>query len=941
MSTAKICPQCRTPLPINARAGLCPRCVMEMNLATHTDFTGETGPHGTKDLAPVPSPEELAARFPQLEILELLGRGGMGAVYKARQKELDRIVALKILPPGTVDQPAFAERFSREAKALAKLNHPNIVTLYEFGRAEGLFFFLMEYVDGVNLRQLLGTERVSSREALAIVPQICDALQYAHDHGIVHRDIKPENILMDRRGRVKVADFGIARLVAVGKEASDENRAPVLAPSLTEAGKIVGTPQYMAPEQMEKPTEVDHRADIYAVGVVFYQMLTGELPGHRIEAPSKKVHVDVRLDEIVLRALEQKPELRYQTAEELKTRVENISTSPASPKPKDSKTATLSSSWTQRHHGMPKLLWLPLCLLTLGVVAKLMLRLSRGSYGAAEIILPMLLVLGLWFRSRLAYVITVVVGLYMPSAANLEPRLAAVALALTAAIVLPVLSSTRWFLPLEMPTVRRRAWIGSTVFLGCLSLVIGLAVPPERIVSLITPRSRINSHPTGSANKTSALTPEAEKAKADFGPVIERVLLDPDHGSGKGNRESLHLATGEQTSLLDNAPKDQGGRLRALAASPCDLFAEYDDFVSGEWALMTCGMKLSDFPARGWDTATVRDLKEALKVSTVIQHVEHSGATLYQLPKNFVPITLAIETRDGAVGLLQITAFEESPRSLRIRYKLQQNASAGDSGSFAGFAFGPVMEQLVEETIDFDSGKLGKFPESSPSQSIAQTVLNSFAWMDREGMDGAVETTHSFLGVGMKVAALDLAKWETFTPRDVEKILLDILPVTSIALTSTNVYAFETREGAKGLLQLISFSDEGVRVKYKLVKGSSAESSATRLQSTFTIPHRPKLGQAALEAARDFITEHQWKLNGESGSVQNGSETVTISGTDLMGKRVRFEDSTGADGRSKLTVSVEADGEFSAERIGIAIARRLKLATGWNDVGEETSSRPK
>jgi serine/threonine protein kinase len=148
--------------------------------------------------------EELAPKFPQLELLDFIGQGGMGAVYRARQKELDRIVALKILPPDIGNDPAFAERFMREARALAKLNHPGIVTIHEFGRTDGLFFFLMEFVDGVSLRQLLANARISPREALAIVPQICDALQFAHDQGIIHRDIKPENILLDRRGRVKV-----------------------------------------------------------------------------------------------------------------------------------------------------------------------------------------------------------------------------------------------------------------------------------------------------------------------------------------------------------------------------------------------------------------------------------------------------------------------------------------------------------------------------------------------------------------------------------------------------------------------------------------------------------------------------------------------------------------------------------------------------------------
>ena len=199
----------------------------------------------------------------------------MGAVYKARQKQLDRLVALKILPPRSGDDPAFAERFTREAKALAKLLHPNIVTLYEFGQADGIYYLLMEYVDGVSLGQLLRSSRVSAREALAIVPQICDALQYAHDQGIVHRDIKPENILLDRRGRVKVADFGLAKIVE-GRAGSplpagpDDGAQGTARPTseLTEAGKIMGTPHYMSPEQIQAPGEVDHRADIYALGVV-------------------------------------------------------------------------------------------------------------------------------------------------------------------------------------------------------------------------------------------------------------------------------------------------------------------------------------------------------------------------------------------------------------------------------------------------------------------------------------------------------------------------------------------------------------------------------------------------------------------------------------------------------------------------------------------------
>jgi capsular polysaccharide biosynthesis protein len=294
--------------------------------ATQTEMS--VGPEGKRAFTP-PSVAELAPAFPQLEILELLGCGGMGAVYRARQRELDRIVALKILPPGAGAGPAFAERFAREAKAMARLNHPGVVAIHDFGRADGLYYFLMEFVDGVTLRRLLEGGRVSPREALAIVPQICDALQYAHDQGIVHRDIKPENILLDRGGRVKVADFGLAKLVGTGNEPVAQAGSGAASSTLTDGGKIMGTPAYMAPEQAEHPADVDHRADIYALGVVFYQMLTGELPPKPLQPPSRKVRIDVRLDEVVLQALEQEPERRYQQASQVKTALETIAATSA------------------------------------------------------------------------------------------------------------------------------------------------------------------------------------------------------------------------------------------------------------------------------------------------------------------------------------------------------------------------------------------------------------------------------------------------------------------------------------------------------------------------------------------------------------------------------------------------------------------------------------
>ena len=313
METDRICPNCRKSLPPDVPLGLCPECLIKSGFPTGT----EPGSGGIGRFVPPPV-EEIAKLFPQFEILSLIGKGGMGAVYKARQPALDRFVALKVLPPAVANDPGFAERFNREARALARLSHPNIVVVYDFGNAGTLNYLVMEFVDGTNLREVEQAGKLSSEQALAIVPQICEALQFAHNEGIVHRDIKPENLLIDKKGRVKITDFGIAKIldIATGKV------------GLTGAKDVVGTPHYMAPEQIEKPQMVDHRADIYSLGVVFYEMLTGELPLGKFAPPSKKVQVDVRLDEVVLHTLEKEPERRYQQASQVKTDVETIAGTP-------------------------------------------------------------------------------------------------------------------------------------------------------------------------------------------------------------------------------------------------------------------------------------------------------------------------------------------------------------------------------------------------------------------------------------------------------------------------------------------------------------------------------------------------------------------------------------------------------------------------------------
>ena len=313
--TIKTCPKCHVPIPPEAPQGLCPKCL----LVTASTAT-EAGQR--PDSNPPPSREAVAAVFPQLEILELIGKGGMGVVFKARQPRLDRLVALKLLPQNPGADPAFAERFNREARVLARLSHPNIVAVHDFGQAGPFFYLLMEFVDGVNLRQAMRAGRFTPPQALALVPKICDALQYAHEEGVLHRDIKPENLLLDMRGRLKIADFGIAKLLGDAKDIT-----------LTASGSTIGTPHYMAPEQLERPHDVDQRADIYSLGVVFYEMLTGELPIGRFAPPSEKAPMDPRVDQVVLRTLEKERERRFQSAGDVKTQVEQITASPAPERP--------------------------------------------------------------------------------------------------------------------------------------------------------------------------------------------------------------------------------------------------------------------------------------------------------------------------------------------------------------------------------------------------------------------------------------------------------------------------------------------------------------------------------------------------------------------------------------------------------------------------------
>ena len=246
-----------------------------------------------------PTIEQIAELFPNYEVVDLIACGGMGAVYQAVQRSLDRTVAIKILPREFGADPDFRQSFEDEAKAMAKLNHPSLIGVYDFGEVDGMLFIVMEYVAGGSLYQASHGKRIDPREAARIVAAVCDGLASAHEHGILHRDIKPANILLDLQARPKIGDFGLARPIGAHED---------------QTKTVFGTPHYTAPEVLDRPTAVDARADIFSIGVILHELLTGQLPANDPRLPSMISNCDIRFDTIVRTATNPMSELRYDDA---------------------------------------------------------------------------------------------------------------------------------------------------------------------------------------------------------------------------------------------------------------------------------------------------------------------------------------------------------------------------------------------------------------------------------------------------------------------------------------------------------------------------------------------------------------------------------------------------------------------------------------------------
>src|SRR5918996_4812416 len=317
-SVLKLCPKCGAEIPPDAPEGGCPGCLLESGLGALANDDGDT-PAVTSSQRGTRSERlaEILGELGDYELLEEVGRGGQAVVFRARQKTLNRVVALKVISLGQWASKAHLKRFRLEAEAAARLEHPGIVPIHEVGERDGACYFSMKFVEGGQLDEMVRRMPMSIRQAAELIAKVARTVHYAHEHGILHRDIKPGNILLDGKGEPHLTDFGLARLL--------ESESTV-----THTLEVLGTPSYMAPEQaVGNDAALTATTDVYGLGAVLYQLLTGHPPfagGTTYETIKLLLDTEPRqprlwnpkvdrdLATICLKSLEKDPQRRYSSA---------------------------------------------------------------------------------------------------------------------------------------------------------------------------------------------------------------------------------------------------------------------------------------------------------------------------------------------------------------------------------------------------------------------------------------------------------------------------------------------------------------------------------------------------------------------------------------------------------------------------------------------------
>jgi tRNA A-37 threonylcarbamoyl transferase component Bud32 len=818
-----------------------------------------------------PALADVVAAFPQFEIIELIGAGGMGTVWRARQPKLHREVALKLLPAAPAERdPAFAERFEREGQLLARLHHPNIVTVHDSGRAGDFYYLVMELVDGVNLRQAMRASRFTPAQALAIVPKICEALQYAHEEGVLHRDIKPENILLDAKGRVKLVDFGIAKLIAqtegggnCGMRNADCGVSEA-AGALTWGDATLGTPNYMAPEQIDRPADVDHRADIYSLGVVFYELLTGELPVGKFAPPSQKSDADPRLDGIVQQALEKERSRRQQSVGEMRTQVETMAGTMGGADPAASSPAEPHTSSRFSRTAIWAALWvlvLPLGLGLNSLATSYNATLPLQGHARWWVGLPGLLLVAF---GQLGFIGTPVLGWFAVAQIRRSAgQLRGLGLALIEGLLFPLLAldaviflAVGNFWRANPPQVEHPVgrWLAEYEFVIPLFALLVCLLVDWLIIRAVW--RKVNPEPSGAA------APPPLARREDARPTIWPTAL-------------LHVLF-----------------MAAVCAALVLIVPTYLE-IFGDFGIAL------PFPTR-----LVGNLSKALR----------GGGLVFLLCVALVDVGLcflarAVGGRRGlrvwtavvVVGWLLLAVVAGAALHIPLNTMLASSSAPAESHSAsASVFFGPVIERVLpfdRSAIDFQKGTVLQ-PDWQKILSAGDEAYGR--WLQENGADALVveSPNHAFGQPALDVTGYpkltapsrspseekercvfvmeEAAEFETVRPAEADA-KLKIVSERKLSWTiaeGSRPWWFQTLDGAKGVVQLMGVNDQprGLKIRYKLVVTDL--DAAVSPTGSYRVAMLPKVQLTKSEAALQKLKSEaaaQDKIAALEAELQRGS----------------------------------------------------------------------